>query len=260
MLTSTFIHAPGIGEVLERRLWQQGARTWDDFLADSRAYKLPEVRRAALVETLLRSREALSARDYRYFAQSLKLRDHWRAVDAFRDSVAYLDIETTGTGGSDQVTLIGLYDGERFQQFVRGENLLEFLEVIDTYRVLVTFFGAGFDLPVLQSQFSGLRFPHLHVDLCFLYRRLGLKGGLKSIERQLGLERSPDTRGLSGWDAVRLWWEYQHGNPASLETLLRYNAEDVLNLEHLLNHGLAEMTRRCLGDGVGGSLGDRAVG
>lgn len=248
MLTSTYIHSPGIGPNTERSLWRQGARTWDLFLQDPLGYRLPQARRAALLDTVVASKDALLAGDHRYFAQTLKPRDQWRAVDAFSDSLAYLDIETTGAGYDSSVTVIGLYDGRDLHQFVSGENLLDFLDVIDQYKVLVTFFGTGFDLPVLSHQFPSLRFTQIHVDLCFVYRRLGLKGGLKAIEKQMGIAREADTEGLSGWDAVRLWWEYRRGRDESLQTLLRYNEADVRHLETLLNHGCQELTRQCFGE------------
>jgi uncharacterized protein YprB with RNaseH-like and TPR domain len=77
-------------------------------------------------------------------------------------------------------------------------------------------------------------FPQLHVDLCFALKRLGYSGGLKRIEEKLGIDRTEETRGLSGWDAVRLWRMYRAGNEKALEVLLTYNREDVLHMENLL--------------------------
>ncbi len=113
--------------------------------------------------------------------------------------------------------------------------------------MLVTFFGTGFDIPFLKRSFPNLPFPHLHVDLCYLYKRLGLRGGLKSIEVQMGIQRSSGTAGLSGWDAVRLWNEYRRGRQASLDTLLAYNGDDVRNMTDLLGEGYRRMARQVLG-------------
>ena len=100
--------------------------------------------------------------------------------------------------------------------------------------MLVTFFGSGFDLPMLEKRFRGHTFNQIHFDLCPTLRRLGLRGGLKSIERQLGIARGEETDGLSGWDAVKLWNMYYHlGDEAALERLVAYNREDVVNLETL---------------------------
>src|SRR5208283_2531253 len=104
----------------------------------------------------------------------------------------------------------GLYDGTEFTVLVKDRNLDELLDRLEPCRMLVTFFGSGFDLPMLEKRFRGHMFSQIHLDLCPTLRRLGLRGGLKSIERQLGIARGEDTDGLSGWDAVKLWNMYYH--------------------------------------------------
>jgi len=65
-------------------------------------------------------------------------------------------------------------------------------------------------------------------------RSLGYTGGLKKVETKLGLDRG-DLRDVDGFFAVLLWDEYRRrGNERALETLLAYNATDVLNLEPLM--------------------------
>jgi uncharacterized protein YprB with RNaseH-like and TPR domain len=39
--------------------------------------------------------------------------------------------------------------------------------------------------------------------------------------------------GLSGREAVQLWQAYRLGHDSALETLLRYNREDIINLKPL---------------------------
>jgi uncharacterized protein YprB with RNaseH-like and TPR domain len=75
-------------------------------------------------------------------------------------------------------------------------------------------------------------------------RRLGLSGGLKSIERQVGIQRSRETAGLSGWDAVRLWREWRRGSEEAREVLLRYNAEDVVNMVPLADLAYTGLTQQ----------------
>jgi hypothetical protein len=115
---------------------------------------------------------------------------------------------------------------------------------VSRFKVLVTFFGSGFDLPVIRRSFPGITLDQLHVDLCFLLKRIGLSGGLKRIESQLGIRRRPETEGLDGWEAVRLWHAYQAGSDEALDLLLTYNKEDVMNMEPLLEYGCAEMLQR----------------
>ena len=127
--------------------------------------------------------------------------------------------------------------------FIQGVNMDEFPAEIARYKMLVTFFGSGFDLPFIRRTFPDLRMDQLHVDLCHLLRRIGLTGGLKSIETKLGVKRIPETEGLSGFDAVRLWHQYRRGSQEALELLLLYNKEDVINMEALLRHGCSELLK-----------------
>ncbi len=146
----------------------------------------------------------------------------------------------------NDLTVVGVFDGWRLRQYVRGQNLEQFPEALQDAAILVTFFGSGFDLPFLRRAFPHLPMPQMHVDLCFMLKKLGFRGGLKRIETQFGIQRSPQTTGLSGWDAVRLWREYRRGRESSLETLLAYNAEDVRNMTVLLSEGYRRMARNLL--------------
>ena len=241
MLTSTFIHVQGIGYTTERRIWDMGALTWERFLEMRPELKLSEGKKSLILSTVEESVLRLADRDYAYFADVLAPRDHWRALSEFGGELAYLDIETTGCGYDDQITVIGLYDGYDMRSFVRGINLDEFPEAMSRFKMLVTFFGSGFDLPMIRRTFPRLRVDQLHVDLCFLLKRIGLSGGLKKIEGQLGINRRPETEGLDGLDAVRLWYAYRAGSEEALDLLLTYNKEDVMNMEPLLRYGCAEI-------------------
>jgi uncharacterized protein YprB with RNaseH-like and TPR domain len=84
-----------------------------------------------------------------------------------------------------------------------------------------------------------------------LLKRIGYSGGLKRVETQLGLQRSERTRGLDGWDAVRLWNEYRRGSWEALSLLLQYNEEDVVNMRPLLEFGYRELHARTWPEEVG---------
>ena len=59
-----------------------------------------------------------------------------------------------------------------------------------------------------------------------------LYGGFKAVERQLGITR--ELTGIVGLDAVWLWRKFRDGGDrAALQTLLKYNEEDVVNLRVL---------------------------
>src|SRR5437870_5782225 len=208
MLTRSFIHLQGVGATTEARLWQRGATDWDAFLRVRGELGMAPGKLEYWADCIAESRERLGAGDSRYFARVLAPRDQWRAFPEFKERVLYLDIETTGTGLVDDVTVVGVYDGRELRQYVRGINLHRFPEEMEACGLLVTFFGSGFDLPVLRHAFPQTRFDVLHIDLCYSLKRLGYSGGLKRVESALGITRSPQTVGLSGWDAVRLWQEY----------------------------------------------------
>lgn len=234
MLEHTFVHLPSIGPATERSLWDQGLVTWADAL-DARASPrgISDARWHLCCSLLEDSLHSLERGDHRPFVEMLSGAEHWRAWHDFRGRVGYLDIETTGCHRADDVTVVGLYDGERTRNFVRDHDLDQFPDAVRRFAVLVTFNGASFDLPFLRGEFPGLRFNQLHVDLMHVLRRLGLTGGLKAIEAATGIEREGDVAGLDGWDAVRLWREYRRGRRRSLDLLVRYNSADIENLETL---------------------------
>ena len=74
-----------------------------------------------------------------------------------------------------------------------------------------------------------MRFAELQKSL----KQVGIRGGLKKIEKQMGIARSDETEGLSGLDAIYLWRRFLRGEDNALKTLIAYNKEDVVNLEVL---------------------------
>ncbi|HEY3397227.1 MAG TPA: ribonuclease H-like domain-containing protein [Armatimonadota bacterium] len=235
MLKRTFVHLPKIGYGTERKLWRLGVRDWESALdLDSPPSGFSLVRWDEVRDHVEDSLHSLQRHDHRYFALNLAPADHWRALSDFSNHIGFLDIETTGTGYGSEITVVGLWDGHLMRTYVAGDNLGDFPEDLEQFALLVTFNGASFDLPFLRRHFRGLPRNLLHVDLCHALHRLGLRGGLKVIERRLGLARDDDLDGLSGEDAVYLWHEYLAGSPRALDLLVRYNAADVQNLETLL--------------------------
>lgn len=228
------MHIPGLGLPIERAIWAAGCTSWSHFLAEPDRFTVGQADRKQVIEILKRSVESFESRDSRFFMERLGLHDSWRAFPDFRDCCVYLDIETDGGKSGNSITTVGLYDGSGFRALIKGKDLKDLPDILGDYRMIVTFFGAGFDLPMIQKRFKSLEINHLHIDLCPTLRRLGHRGGLKKIEKELGLSRGEDTDGLNGLDAIRLWNRYKTlGDEAALETLIAYNREDVVNLETL---------------------------
>ncbi|MEW6215648.1 MAG: ribonuclease H-like domain-containing protein [Nitrospirota bacterium] len=245
MIKNTFSILDGIGQKLEKRLWREGILTWTDFLhIDTLPFINPE-RKRLMDDALFFADNELNAGNAEYFAGTLKRNEHWRLFDIFKDNAVCLDIETNGLppnrGG--YVTLVGMYDGKRYRCFVRGENLTaEALnEELFKYKYLITFYGSVFDIPFLRLCIPRIRFDIPHFDLCFGARRLGLKGGLKSLEPHFGIERQEEVRGMDGYDAVLLWQKAKMGVSRALDLLTLYNKEDTVNL-----FGIADIIYRRL--------------
>ncbi|WHZ22265.1 MAG: hypothetical protein OJF47_001377 [Nitrospira sp.] len=236
MLTSTFVHLNGIGPSTERRLWEGGISDWTTFRREARLPGISSSRKVLYDADLAAAQEHLDRRNARYFADCLHARDHWRLFRTFGERALYLDIETTGLSAQEgQVTLVGLYRNGHMRTLIRGDSLTRDVlqEELDRADMLITFFGSVFDIPYLQTSFRGLQVSLPHFDLCFAARRIGLQGGLKQIERELDIARDSDLHHLDGMEAVRLWQQYQTGDEAALDTLIRYNAADTGNLEPL---------------------------
>lgn len=233
MLENTFCHLPSITVETERRLWDAGVQSWKDSSAITPAI-LSEKKSSALINHLQESVNQLGLMNPRYFENLLPSNQHWRLFREFRHAIAYVDIETTGMGYSnDHITTIALYDGMKVLHYVHGENLQRFRDDIREYKLVVTYNGKCFDVPYIERYF-GIRLEMAHIDLRYVLRSLGYRGGLKGCERQLGIERG-DLEDIDGYFAVLLWDEYRRtSNLKALETLLAYNIEDTVNLEKLM--------------------------
>ena len=162
---------------------------------------------------------------------------------------AYLDIETTGLSPeASQITVVGVYlVNDASQNFIQlvGDDITseKLLDALDNVDVIHTYNGSRFDLPFIHASL-GVDLEHLfsHCDLMYRCWRCNLYGGLKRVEKVLGIPRK--LADINGLDAVRLWWRYVNDyDEQSLHTLLAYNREDVVNLK-ILKEKLAEQTNR----------------
>ena len=233
MLEHTFCHIPSIGPRSERNLWDAGFHSWD-CVFDRAEFPFSQHKADFLKHHVAYSVDKLEAGDPAFFAGGLRSNEHWRIFSDFRDSAAFLDIETTGNGNPrDHITAVTLYDGTRFKQYVYGQNLKQFKEDVKAFKVLITYGGKSFDIPFIRNT-MGLPMEHAHIDLRYILASLGYRGGLKGCEMQLGLRRN-GLEDVNGYFAVLLWREYRkRKNRRALETLLVYNALDVLHLEPLM--------------------------
>ncbi|MGP8321129.1 MAG: ribonuclease H-like domain-containing protein [Methanosarcinaceae archaeon] len=235
MLTSTYIHIPRIGKTIEHRIWSSGIRTWSQFAEQQDTIPIPAAKKETILAGIDESEERLNAQDFEFFACALPGSEHWRTYRHFSDSVAFVDIETTGLSSTyNQLTVVGIYDGKDAKTYVQGIDLDDIVDELRKYKLLVTFNGARFDLPFIKHNYPQIEFNQLHIDLMYPLRRIGLSGGLKNIEHTLGISRSDETTGIDGFEAVRLWHRYEHGDADALDLLLEYNREDIVNLDTII--------------------------
>lgn len=236
MLQKTFCHIPGISLNVEKMLWESGITSWDLFFEKWDSVDIPKTKIEKIKEELPLSRQAFERKDIFYFRDLLHAKEHWRLASMGR--IAFVDIETTGISRWDnQITLIGIYDGNTPHIYIQGQNLADADQKLKSFDLLVTFNGKQFDLPFIEEHFQ-TSYPAVHLDLRYMLRELGLQGGLKSIERQLGISRDDDVAAIDGFEAVRLWRRYQRGDKEALRLLVKYNQDDIVNLKTLLEYYL----------------------
>jgi uncharacterized protein YprB with RNaseH-like and TPR domain len=245
MLRSTFQHLPGIGPITEAALWREAIYTWDEFRARASSVGLTPERHDRLLRELDAGERELDRGGAEYFGRRLPPREHWRIYPSFARATAFLDIETTGLSPHEGiVTVVTIHGGGQTRSFVADQDLEEVPAYLRRFPILVTFNGSLFDVPFLQARFPQLIPPGVHIDLRFVLYRLGLSGGLKRIEQQLGVGGRTGVEGIHGLDAVRLWEEYRRGRTESLERLVRYNRADTVNLEPILQWAVRMLRTR----------------
>jgi len=250
MLCNSFIFLDGIGVAKEQMLWNTGISSWALFLENGTIPGVSAAKKEAADAVLDEATDRFRKGDTGHFARLLQMKDHWRCYDDFRNRAIYLDIETTGISSRAPVTVVGMYDGKRMHTLVRGQNLTgdNLRAILGQAGMIITFNGASFDIPVIERAFPGAVPDVPHLDLKHLLRRLGRVGGLKMIEREMGVERDLRIQYLTGQDAVYLWRLWQkRGTWNALETLKEYNSEDCVNLKTLADMACGEMTKRLMG-------------
>ncbi|MGJ0533720.1 ribonuclease H-like domain-containing protein [Methylocystis sp.] len=144
------------------------------------------------------------------------------------ERILFLDIETTGLSHHyDEITVVGWSIGGRASTMVKGDSHELLRKDAQGALALVTFNGIRFDARFLRQEFPDVLLPSNHIDLMYLCRRVGLTGGQKAIEKQLGLSLRNDIAEVDGFAAVLLWHRYLRGDTSALNTLVRYNRADI---------------------------------
>ncbi|MBI2541367.1 ribonuclease H-like domain-containing protein [Candidatus Woesearchaeota archaeon] len=248
MITSSFVFLERVGSRLERNIWKNGIDGWDDFLRRKSVNGLSAYRKCYYDRKLLNARKALYNFDSGYFIGLLPQPEMWRLYNFFKEDAVFLDIETTGLSRqNDDITVLGLYDGINTKTMIKGINLDygALKEELKKYKIVVTFNGASFDLPFIEKAYPGLMPKIPNFDVKSIAGRLGLKGGLKNIEKELGIKRSNLVGRFYGGDALTLWRMYRAtGDEHYLNLLVEYNEYDTINLKIVAEHCVKGMKDR----------------
>ena len=175
--------------------------------------------------------------------------------DYRREDFCFLDTETTGLShGAGTVAFlvgVGFFDESGFtvrQYLMRDYDEEIFLlshiaEEMNRRKILCTFNGATFDLPLLEARFTMQRMrdqlPRMpHVDLLPASRRVWKlrlkKCNLTSLEEAvLGLKREDD---LPGALVPERYFSFLQTRDFSLlEDVLEHNGQDIVSLAHILD-------------------------
>ncbi|GGJ13831.1 exonuclease [Halobellus salinus] len=231
-IENSFVPAEGVGERRERSVWESGILTWEEF--DPERSPLGPKTGDRVESFVAEALERLDDGDARYFRDRFPASETWRFYENFRGDAAFFDIETTGLESAyNSVTTVSVTRNGETTTLVRGQDLTApaLRELFAGTPLVVSFNGKQFDVPFLEDCFDvSIDAPHL--DLMYPCRRIDLTGGLKSIEKAVGIDR--DRPDLSGRDAVRLWHRYaRDGDDDALDTLVSYNRDDTENLRNL---------------------------
>jgi uncharacterized protein YprB with RNaseH-like and TPR domain len=230
LIQGCFSHVRGIGPKTAALLARNGFSTWEDCF--SREHELPfnGDRRKRFIQEIRRCEQALHGDDVRYLISAFPTSEQWRILARYFGSATFVDVETTGLSWHycHASVIAALYRGE-VHTFRHGENLDEFLKLADDSELLVTFNGNCFDIPFLERTFSVPSLPCPHIDLRWIAWHRGYTGGLKLIEREMGITRPRSVEGIDGCEAVDLFYRWQQGDAESRAILLRYCAADVLS-------------------------------
>ncbi len=249
MIKQTFLLLPGIGQVKERRLWESGVLSWEEFARRDALQGISPRRKTVMDRELEAATERWERGNTEYFYRLLPSGQHWRMYRRLKEDTAYLDIETDGLGSGAVTTMISVHRNGRTVTLTRGMDLTaeSVRQALEGVKMLVTFNGSTFDLPMIEREFP-FTVPRVpHYDLRHACPKVGLRGGLKHVEVMLGYRRPQEVEYVTGEEAVYLWRLWQRkGSENALNLLRRYNQEDTRNLEPLADTVYARLAEGLL--------------
>jgi hypothetical protein len=235
------MHVRGIGPKTAALLNDRGFSSWEDCFNRKQELPFNGKRRNRFIQELELCTQALQRDDIDYFISAFPTAEQWRILARYLKSAVFIDVETTGLSWHyGHISVIAAFQGGAIQSFRYGENLDEFLGLVDNSELLVTFNGNCFDIPFLERSFNLPEITCPHIDLRWIAWHRGYSGGLKYIEREMGIRRPVSVDGIDGFEAVDLFHRWQRGDLQARQTLIRYCAADVISTYLMAERLLAE--------------------
>jgi predicted nuclease with RNAse H fold/uncharacterized protein YprB with RNaseH-like and TPR domain/dephospho-CoA kinase len=243
MLLNTFRHLKGIGKKSEISLWEKGITDWEKYLKvnGNQLTIFKNQKRNPILSSI----NAYKKGDIHFFARTLPHSEYYRIALTYPGETLFLDIETTGLSiYYDYLTLVGWSLGQNYGVCFWGQDATSLISVLKSAKAIVTFNGSLFDLKFLRKTFPDIYIPPVHIDLRFFARRVGLSGGQKKIEPEVGFERPDSVKEMGGESAPILWYKYRRGDKKSLKQLINYNHADVEGMKWILDHSIDQIYAR----------------
>ena len=237
MIQNSFIFLPKISYKKEQNIWKQGISNWDDFLKAKDIKSISKKAKSFYDLKLIKAKQELAADNSYYFQKLLPNTETWRLYEYFKEDCCFLDIETYENGKN--ITIIGIYDGYDTKTMVKNINLdMNLLKKeLNRYKLIITFNGSVSDIPNINKYYPGTIPDIAHIDLRHACRKIGLIGGLKMIEEQIGINRPQHLKAYGGDNPIDLWRAFRaSGDKEYLDLLVQYNEEDIINLKPLMEH------------------------
>ena len=200
-----------------------------------------------------------------------KWAESWDLHEVSPETIAFLDTETTGLAGGTGTFafLIGIGrfepDGFHLLQFFLRDLSEEpgMLAAIESFltpcKVLVTFNGKSFDLPLVHTRYLNNGWeqpwhPEVHLDLLPLARRIWRdrlpSRTLGSLETQI-LEVEREDQEVPGWLVPQMYHDYlRTGDARPLEGVFYHNQIDILSMVGLMDHMAELLTDPWENDGL----------
>jgi len=234
-IKSTYIHIRGFGKATEKKLWESGLLTWNDYIKQNKQKGVFSQEAISMLKT---SNDAYRNKNLDFFSKTLPQNEYYRLALSFPEDVLFLDIKTTGLSTYyDYVTMVGWSQKDKYDYYIYGlHDIRKLKDALDKAKIIITFNGSVFDIPFLKKHFKELKFPTTHIDLRFLSKSSGLECGRKKIEEVIGFKRPKALQETNGFTAALLWDEYKWGKKTSLEKLIAFNHSDIESMKVIFDY------------------------